>query len=79
MTSVEISVPTSAQASGKEKQKEVRFNRVLKRPSGLRLDAHFRFDILALLANIPARITIQDLLRLLKETREALRDALANS
>ena len=39
----------------------------------------FRFDILAQLANIPARITIHELLRLSKETREALRDALANS
>ena len=37
------------------------------------------FDILAQLANISARITIHELLRLLKETREALRDALANS
>jgi len=39
----------------------------------------FRFDILAQLANIPARITIHELLRLSKQTREALRDALANS
>jgi len=39
----------------------------------------FRFDILAQLANIPARITINELLRLSKETRETLRDALANS
>jgi len=39
----------------------------------------FRFDILAQLANIPARITIHELLLLSKETREALRDALANS
>ena len=39
----------------------------------------FRFDILARLANILARITIHELLRLSKETREALRDALANS
>ena len=39
----------------------------------------FRFDILAQLANIPAHITILELLHLLKETREALRDALVNS
>ena len=39
----------------------------------------FRFDILVQLANIPARITVHELLRLSKETREALRDALANS
>ena len=39
----------------------------------------FRFDILAQLANIPARITIHELLCLSKETREVLKDALANS
>jgi len=50
----------------------------LKRPSGPGLDAPFLFDILAQLANIPARITIHDLLCLLKEIRDALRDALAN-
>jgi len=51
----------------------------LKKTSGLKLDAPFRFDILAQLANILAQITIHKLLFLLKETREALRDALANS
>ena len=34
---------------------------------------------MAQLANIPARIIIHELLRLSKETKEALRDALANS
>jgi len=51
----------------------------LNRPSGPGLDIPFDFDILAQLANIPARITIQELLRLSKEIREALRDALADS
>ena len=64
--------------SGKEKQKEVRFDRVLRKILGPGLDAHFRFDILAQLADIPARITIHELLRFSKETREALRDPLAN-
>ena len=68
-------VPTS----GKEKQKEVRFDHVLKKPSCPGLNIPFRFDILAQLANIPARITVHELLRLSKETREALRDALTNS
>jgi len=52
---------------------------MLKKTSGPELDAPFCFDILAQLANIPARITIHELLCLSKETREALRDALANS
>jgi len=45
-TSVEVPVPASVPTSGKEKQKEVRFDRVLKKPSGPRLDVPFRFDIL---------------------------------
>ena len=68
-------VPTPA----KEKQKEVWFDRVLKRTLGLGLDAPFCFDIFTQYANIPARITMHELLCLSKETREALMDALANS
>ena len=60
-------------------QKEIRFDHVLKKPSGPGLNMPLRFDILAQLANIPARITIHELLHLSNETREALRDALANS
>ena len=77
-TSAELPVLASVPTPVKEKQKEVWFDHVLKRTSGLGLDAPFRFDILAQLANIPAQITIHELLRLLKETREALRDALAD-
>ena len=73
MTSVQVSAPASIPT------REVRFDHVLKKPSGPGLDMPFRFDILAQLANTPARITIHELLRLSKETREALRDALADS
>jgi len=51
----------------------------MKKPSGPGLNIPFHFDILAQLANIPARITMHELLRLSKETREALRNARANS
>ena len=51
----------------------------MKKTLGLGLDAPFCFDILAQLANIPVRITIHELLCLSKETREALKDTLANS
>ena len=78
-TSVEIPILASVWIPGKEKQKEVRFDRVLKRPSGPGLDVPFHFDILAQLANIPTQITIHELLCLSKETKDALRDALANS
>ena len=39
----------------------------------------FCFDILAQLANIPTRVTLCELLRLSKSTREALREALPDS
>ena len=39
----------------------------------------FRFDIINQLANIPARITLYELLKLSKSTREALREALADA
>jgi len=78
-TSVQIPAPASIPTKGKEKPKEVRFDHVLKKPSSPGLDMPFRFDILAQLANIPAHITIHELLHLSKETRETLRDALANS
>jgi len=51
----------------------------LKKDPPKGLNAPFRFDILAQLANIPARMTLYELLRLSKETREVLRDALADS
>ena len=78
-TSVEVPIPAPVLTLGKEKQKEVRFDHVLKKSSGPGLKVPFWFDILAQLANIPARITIHELLHLSKETREAIRDALANS
>jgi hypothetical protein len=62
----------------KNKPKGLRFSHALKKNSS-RLNAPFRFDILAQLANIPARITLHELLRLSKETREALNEALAES
>jgi len=63
----------------KEKQKEICFDEFLKKNPSQGLNAPFRFDILAQLANIPARITLHELLRLSKKTRETLRDALADS
>ena len=41
--------------------------------------APYRFDVLAQLANILARITLYELLRLSKSTREALRGDLADA
>jgi len=78
-----ITVPIQASASSlpldKEKKKEVWFDKSLKKNPSQGLNAPFRFDILTKLANIPARITLHELLRLSKEAREVLRDTLADS
>ena len=55
-----------------EKQKELRFSRVLSKDVAEGSTPPYRFDVLAQLANIPARITLYELLRLSKSTREAL-------
>jgi len=63
----------------KEKQKEIHFDEFLKKNPSKGLNSPFCFDILAQLANILTRITLHELLRLSKETREALRGVLADS
>jgi len=63
----------------KEKQKEIRFDESLKKNPSRGLNAPFRFNILAQQANIPPHIILHELLRLSKEMREALRDALTDS
>ena len=62
-----------------EKQKETRFSRALQKGIAEGSTTPYRFDVLAQLANIPARITLYELLRLSKSTREALQEALANA
>ena len=71
--------PGSYVSLQKDKGKEVRFDKSLKKDTFWNLKALFCFDMLAELANILARITLHELLRLFKEMREALRDVLANS
>src|SRR3954467_2401469 len=62
-----------------EKPKEVRCNRPLNKGKAVEVSQPFRFDIINQLANIPARITLYELLKLSKSTREALREALADA
>ena len=62
-----------------EKQKELRYARALPKDKAKGTSAPYRFDVLTQLANIPARITLYELLRLSKSTREALREALADA
>ena len=62
-----------------EKQKELRFSKALPKDNAEGSITPYHFDVLAQLANIPARITLYELLRLSKSTRETLREALANA
>jgi len=58
--------------------KEVRFDKALKKNPSQGFNTPFRFNILAQLINITAHITLHELIRLSKETRKTLRDALAH-
>src|SRR4051812_41512299 len=61
-----------------KKPKEVRYNSPLNKGKAVEVFQPFHFDIINQLANIPARITLYELLRLSKSTREAFREALAD-
>ena len=62
-----------------EKQKELRFSKALPKNNAEGSPTPYRFDVLAQLANIPSRITLYELLRLSRSTRDALREALADA
>ena len=62
-----------------ERQKELRFSKALSKDNAEGSTTPYRFDVLTQLAKIPARITLYELLRLSKSTREALREALADA
>jgi len=61
-----------------EKQKELWYVKTLPK-SRVRPLTPFRFDVLAQLANIPTRITLYELLKLFKSTRDALKEALTDA
>src|SRR3954464_11325970 len=62
-----------------KKQKHLRFSNPLLPSEAGQPTTVFRFDILKQLAQILAWITLLELLKLSKATREALREALANA
>ena len=61
-----------------KKQNELRYVKALRK-GGMGPSNPFRFDVMAQLANILARITRYELLRLTKSTKDALREALADA
>src|SRR4051812_28721543 len=73
-----VTKPVQQSKTTPEKPKEVRYNRPLNKRKAVEGSQPFRFDIINQLANIPARITLYELLKLSKSTREALREALAD-
>ena len=58
-----------------EKQKELRYAKALPKDKAEGSSAPYHFDVFVQLVNIPARIVLYELLR---STREALREALAD-
>jgi len=62
-----------------EKQEELRYSKALPKDKVERSSAPYRFDVLAQQANIPVRITLYELMRLSKLTREDLRETLTDS
>src|SRR3954465_8138617 len=74
-----VTEPAEQPKTAPEKPKEVRYNRPLNKGKAVEVSQPFRFDIINQLANIPVRITLYELLKLSKSTREALREALADA
>lgn len=72
------SKPAEAPEEVPIKQKELRFQRDLKKDSEV-MGMPFLFDVLAQLANIPAHITLYELLCLSRTTKDILRDVLVDS
>src|SRR5438045_1278158 len=75
----QVTEPAEQPKGTPEKPKEVWYNRPLNKENAIEVSQPFRFDIINQLANIPARITLYELLKLSKLTREALREALADA
>jgi len=62
-----------------EKQKELWYSKALQKDKAEGSLAPYYFNVLAQLANIPAKITLYELLIMSKSTIEALREALADA
>src|SRR3954465_11257669 len=76
MSQEPVTEPAEQPKTTPKKSKEVRYNRPLNKGKAVEVSQPFRFDIINQLANIPARITLYELLKLSKSTRESLRETL---
>src|SRR3954464_13891850 len=74
-----ITEPAVQPKTTSEKPREVRYNIPLNKEKAVEVSQPFCFDIINQLANIPARITLYELLKLSKSTRKALREVLADT
>src|SRR3954463_12385625 len=74
-----VTEPAEQPKTMPEKPKEVRYNRPLTKGKAVEVSQPFCFDIINQLANILARITLYELLKLSKSTRKALREVLADA
>jgi len=61
-----------------KKQKELCYVKALQK-GGVRQSTPFHINVLAQLANIPARITLYEVLSFFKSIRDALREELADA
>lgn len=71
--------PLAKLATDKQKEKDLRHTQPLNKDKVGGTHQPFCFNVLAQLANIPARITLYELLKLFADTWEALREAMADA
>ena len=60
-------------------KKEFRYAKALPKDKAEGFSRPYHFDVWTQLANIPAKITLYEFLRMSKSTREALREDLADA
>ncbi|ONK56581.1 uncharacterized protein A4U43_C10F10350 [Asparagus officinalis] len=76
---VETTLLSRKEVAEQAQANELRYSKALRKDTPESSKDYFRFDVLAQLANIPAKITLFELLRLSRLTREALHEALVDN
>ena len=78
-TSTDAPGPAQPSMTDKPRPRETRFDKSLRKEAAQGLEWPYNFDILAQLANKSAKLSLYELLRLSKDFRTALSDALQNA